>query len=38
MENLEVDDSKPLKDVIIADSGEIPLEKPFRVEKRPVTW
>jgi len=33
IENIEVESSKPVEDCIIYDSGELPLEKPFNVDK-----
>ena len=33
IENVEVDQSKPKKDCVIEDSGVIPVEEPFNVEK-----
>jgi hypothetical protein len=33
IENVDADQSKPKKDCVIEDSGAIPVEEPFNVEK-----
>ena len=36
IENINVNNTKPTTECVIADSGVIPLDKPFFVEKKPV--